>query len=651
MAHRVAKLALANAEIPFVSTQLSRGALIPDMDVGQRLPKQFWGGEASYEFGTVQVTYAENVMPVAEGWKSVSYRYVFSSPTEDGATIRGSVSGTPTDFPAPTAGYYDCIELRHSDPNQIETAGGAALGAVMRDKDVSYLMLNSSTFTEFGDSTTAWYRLPISYGASGDWAPLSIWDATWAKLDWFSSRYTTNLTFEQYETVTTAIPAGYQFICMPRTGILFFGSIRESGADLDYTTGAVWQYGCTDQTGTLAAITADWKLYQFIENLPFNSTEVTCITGSQGYLIVASGNQVAWALASGNKFNFASYANNAVTGSDVRIPEELIGEITALAAVPGGFIIFSEQNAVAAFYSSTNFAVPWTFRKISGAGGVRSARSITKYDHQGAIYAMTSVGLQKILLNVAVDVDPAFNDYVSARRIDVRNEVTGHVEQAELSANLRTSCNLIGSRYLVVSCGTVQDTLSNFAWVYDLALKRWGKLDTQHTSVYQLQDSEESVDMTIADLGVDTLISDYGEATIDSFITDPVAILSHTRQKLGLLQVSGKTKQAVLGQGEDGDSSQALLQFSSLQFTRNRNMTLQMIDLDGVQSVEMSLYPSYDGRNIGSALSSDFWSHVETSGDFTRFGGMITAQSFTFQITGKFDLSTVLVRATSEGVQ
>lgn len=650
MAHRVAKFALSAAEIPFVSTQLTRGALVPDLDVGQRLPRQFWGSETSYEFGTVQVTYAENVMPVAEGWKSVSYHGVFSSPTEDAATILGSVGGTPTAWDAPTSGYFDTLELRHSDPLNLEASLGVPAGVVTTDRDVTYLITNFSEFPEFGESTTAWYKFPDSYGVASKWQPLSVWDAARAQLDWVSSRYSPGNTLQPYQSLTSAIPSGFQFICIPQTGILYFGTM--SPAPLFYRTGAVWQYGCTDQTGTLAAIVSpDWLDHQFIRNLPFKSTDVTCICASQGYLLVAAKNQIAWALASNAQFNFATYANNAVTGSDVRVPEELIGEITALVAVPGGFIIFSEQNAVAAFYSSTNFAIPWTFRKISGAGGVRSQRNVSKYDSQGAVYAVTSVGLQKIMLNAALDVDAAFNDYLSAKRIDARNESTGKLDQVVLTANLSTTCSLVGSRYVVISCGTARETLSNFAWVYDIALKRWGKCDNQHSGVMQLQDSEVAADMTVADVGVDTLISDNGESTIASFVTDPVAQLSNTRQKLGFLQTSGKTRQAVLGQGEDGDDTVGVLQFSGIQFSRNRNMTLHMIDLDGVQSVSMNLYPSYDGRNVEDLLSTDFWSAVTTDGDFSRFGGFITAQSFTMQLIGKFDLSTVLVRATAEGVQ
>lgn len=658
MAHRVVKLALAAGQIPFVASQASRAALVPDLDMNTRVPRQFWGDDNSLDIGQVQVDYVENIMPVAEGWCSVSYTVVHESLLELGATIvPTTLTGTPAP-PAPAAGYSDCSELYHSDPLDTESAGLAAHpddAFLLTNEDVLYLITGEGAPSLTGDLVIGWIYYPVKY----DKLPRTLSTAPAAAASTIQQSLTSYQGYHQ--PLTTAYAAGVQLICVPGAGLVYYGTVK-----IEVTTGAppvttsykatssVIQWGCTDQAANLAIELADpvKAAHQFIRNLPSTTTEIRCICSSQGYLIVAHKNIISWALFSNLQFNFQSYANNAITGSDSRVPEELVGDVTALVAVPGGFIIFSETNAVAAFYSSTNFAVPWTFRQISGAGGVRSNRNVSRDHIGGKIYAVTTAGLQQISLNSAVSVSPVFDDYLTGKRSESRDEETGKIITGDLTATLQAGCNVIGSRYVVVSCTSNYDNLYEFAWIYDVHLKRWGKVNQVHTGIAQLKESDSPEDMTILDIGPEIPVEMFGEATIDSFVTDPTAEITAYRQQLGLVRPDGSIYRVVLGQGELGEIAPGgFLQVSGLQLTRNRMMTLQRVEFEGTQTATMQLFPSYDGRTVEDAIGTDFWSLVATDEDLTVFGGMITAQNFAFNLQGNFDLSTVIVRATTEGQQ
>lgn len=68
------KVSLNAARFPLISTKGSRSVFIPGLDSAPRTPRQFVGTEPSTDYNTAQILYIENVMPVAEGLRSVGYQ-------------------------------------------------------------------------------------------------------------------------------------------------------------------------------------------------------------------------------------------------------------------------------------------------------------------------------------------------------------------------------------------------------------------------------------------------------------------------------------------------------------------------------------------------------------------------------------------------
>lgn len=67
------KLAVNSARFPLISTKASRSVYIPGLDSAPRTPRQFVGAEQATDYNVPQAIYMENVMPVAEGLRSVRF--------------------------------------------------------------------------------------------------------------------------------------------------------------------------------------------------------------------------------------------------------------------------------------------------------------------------------------------------------------------------------------------------------------------------------------------------------------------------------------------------------------------------------------------------------------------------------------------------
>lgn len=67
------KVALNAARFPLVSTKGNRAVFIPGLDSAPRTPRQYVGAEPSVDYNTPQVLYMQDVVPVAEGLRSVGY--------------------------------------------------------------------------------------------------------------------------------------------------------------------------------------------------------------------------------------------------------------------------------------------------------------------------------------------------------------------------------------------------------------------------------------------------------------------------------------------------------------------------------------------------------------------------------------------------
>lgn len=236
------------------------------------------------------------------------------------------------------------------------------------------------------------------------------------------------------------------------------------------------------------------------------------ITGSNGYLIGYDATTVYWS----SPINPTDFTPSLSTGAGSAKVTAARGAITCVLPINDGFIVYTTRNAVAATYSNnTNF--PWNFREIPNSNGVVSPKHVSFDSNYAGHYAWTTGGLQLVSRQQAELVAPAVSDFLRGDMFEEwigphkdRHQAkveTGYdvgyesqlqaypeaehqmsaepnlLRQYQIPKHMKLQVRVIGSRFVVVSYGWPSKL--THALVYDLGLRRWGKLRFEHTDVFE----------------------------------------------------------------------------------------------------------------------------------------------------------------------
>jgi len=432
---------------------------------------------------------------------------------------------------------------------------------------------------------------------------------------------------EADSSVTYAYVDGKTFVCYSRL----------KSADTTPVDMSIMQWD--EVTKTLIPATP------LLANVPFAAGEIDGVAASNGFLLLWSGLSVAWAPFNGTAFDFSPFNLGAFTGAGNQIPEDVKGKITALVSVPGGFIIFTTKNAVAANYYAQSISSPWVFREIPNAGGIEEYEQATVYASLGEVYAYTTAGLQRMSLNSAEVVYPEVSDFIAGRETE-RYDFGAHaLLKGGTSVDLFTKVTVIATRYIVVSYGYYPNVFS-YALVYDLAMKRWGKLRVVHRDCFYYTQKTEPGALTYS-MMQDVSYSDAEEdgLTYESAIA-PVQKISTAHHSLAFLTRSGEVKIAIWTDQTRTPEDQAVIILGRVQLTRSSNTQFNRAEAEGVQSGNMFLSPSYNGRNLEAAIPLI---DVERTDGYLCQGEMVDCKNFNLIIEGAFNLTTIVVEATTAG--
>lgn len=379
-----------------------------------------------------------------------------------------------------------------------------------------------------------------------------------------------------------------------------------------------------------------------ITNLPFPVGEIDGISSSSGYLLVWSGLTIAWAPFNGAAFDYTIYANGNFTGSGYQIPEDVQGPITAIIAMAGGFIAFTTRNAIGASYHSQTITAPWVFREIPDAGGMDSYEQATVEGSLGRLIAYTTSGMQSLSLNSAELTFPAVSDFIAGRSSERYDTGSHTVIPGTVSVDLFTKIAAVGNRYVVVSYGYYPGTFS-FALVYDLGLKRWGKMRIPHRDCFYYTQKPVAAGLTYAML----LDVSYAATAPETYAATNLAPdrVTAAQHALAFLKPTGEV---VLGiwSDEARTEDEAVAIIGRIQLSRSSNVQFNTVEVEGLKSGGVEIMPSYDGRNLAA---TELLTPIISDGDFLKAGSMIDCKNFNLVVEGTFDLSTIIIEGTTAG--
>lgn len=476
----------------------------------------------------------------------------------------------------------------------------------LRDEDENVVLYSPGGGKNYvyNDTTSAWTSttIPSIYGKAFDGTS----DPTYSK-------------------VTYAYVDGFTFVCFSRLKSNDATPVDMSLLYWNSTTKALAQPGA------------------LISNLPFTAGTIDGITSAAGYLIVWSGITIAWAPFNGTAFNFTSYANGAFTGAGNQIPEDVQGTIRSIIPVAGGFVAFTNRNAIGASYVSNNLNAPWIFREIPDAGGLESYEQATVEGSLGKVLAYTTVGMQSISLNSSESVHPELSDFIASRELEYYNSATQTLTQSTVAGDLYTKVTAVGNRYLVVSYGTVPKRYS-YALVYDFVVQRWGKLVFNHTDCFYYNYGAESVPVTY---------SMFLSTSYSALSTIPYANLTETTNaftsaphSLAFLTSAGQVVIADWSKQERVTPDAGVIVIGRTQLSRSKFTQLNRVEMEGMGTGDVFVTPSYDGRTLATAEQLGLITSAE---DFKEYGSMVNCKNFNLIVQGAFDLSTIILEASPTG--
>lgn len=463
----------------------------------------------------------------------------------------------------------------------------------------------------------------------------------------------TSTTIVSQSAPTVAKLNGVTYICFPGLGLYTYnGSV-------------------TDGTGIYAG--------QKIANLVHvaltgvTDTLILGICSANGYLLLWDSANIIYNSNANNIFDFVP---SALTGASSFAAEDLKGNIVALLPISGGFVVYSSENAVGCTYSG-NISYPWVLKEIPGIGGITSPECVSWQANLDVHYIWCTNGFQQAMLSQdAIDDFPEVTDFIVAKVFEDFDETTLSFTSLSLTAQMLVKVNAINNRFIVVSYGV---TTYTHALVYDIDLKRWGKLRTTHIDCFQWNSPNYEGDFTaatyesLAPHSYDNLgNSIYNNETIPYFALSfgSSEIPEQPKETIAFLQEDGTvviidfSLATVLGyEYADFDVSYDYLgsfdytynSFSSpntingvillgkYQLRRSSGIIHQRGVVEGVSDVSPFSYniiPTFDGKTMQSPIAGIA---IQT-GDETRiFGKRVTCTNFSILLVGVFDMSSLLL--------
>ncbi len=204
-----------------------------------------------------------------------------------------------------------------------------------------------------------------------------------------------------------------------------------------------------------------------------------------GYLVIYNTEAVAWS----STIDPTDFSPSSATGAGGGSVADLAGEIVFIVPNSTGFLVYTEANTVSATYTG-NRQYPFKFREVDLSKGAASLSRVAFEANSSIHYVYSKAGLQAVSSQRSEILLPEVTDFLGGRTIEDFDPVTDEFTSTELAITLQKRLTFIGSRYLVISYGA---TTYTHALVYDVALKKLGKLRHTHVDCFEYIDDQQEV--------------------------------------------------------------------------------------------------------------------------------------------------------------
>lgn len=373
------------------------------------------------------------------------------------------------------------------------------------------------------------------------------------------------------------------------------------------------------------------NMLEVVELKGLNSVDILGVTHANNYLIAYTADTIHWS----SSLDSTDFVPQLATLAGSIIPLHVRGAIVGCRPTRDGFIIFTTVNMVKATFSGDP-EFPFRFMEIVGSGGVTSLDHVSADNNSDAYYCWTNKGIQAApktgeeVANLFPEVTDfltghVFEDYIgdttkqpSTNESEVWSSQTqswpdtpegyNELKQYTFTGTMQVRVALVANRFLVVSYGIPSSPTLTHAVVYDISMKRWGKLRTPHMECFELD-----------------------PATQTSYLVEP-------NHSMAFLATNGVVSTLDLETATTDTDS--VIFFGKLQGTRSRITTLHSIEVESTlpKKATLSVLTSLDGKNFNPAIYP--MRQIDTK-HLSVWLMRTTGINHSFKLTGTFDISSM----------
>ena len=325
--------------------------------------------------------------------------------------------------------------------------------------------------------------------------------------------------------------------------------------------------------------------------------DILGIAASSGYLVAYSYSAFYWS----SLLLPTDFEPSQVTGAGGGDVSGIAGDIAFATSHTKGVVIYSKANAVMASYSG-NKRYPFNLRELPASKGGISLDLIAYEANSAAQFVYTTAGMQLVSGTEAEVILPEVTDFLASGIFEDFAEDTLTFSSSEV-VTLKKKIKLIASRYLVISYGVYEFT---HALVYDLALKRLGKIKLTHKDVFEYIGTQPEIAKESLCFLLDT-----GEVVYMKY-----------EYGTGVL-ITGK-----------------------LQYRRGKMTTLLGVEVENCSSGTLYALPALDGKMLETAVTGV---PAIAGSSLKTWKFRDTAKSHSLVLLGTFKLNTLVVQLTTHG--
>lgn len=359
---------------------------------------------------------------------------------------------------------------------------------------------------------------------------------------------------------------------------------------------------------------------------------------------------------------------------------QIRGNINFCVPIANGFMIYATENVVSAQYSG-NPAAPFTYREVTGSMGVQKLNDVAYDSNLGSHFAWTKNGFQELQVQKAQEIFPeltqffrdglvedfnpeqGFSEEISGNAgIDYGGEETfvgpatgfefkGAVDRVALVQNLKLK--LVANRYLTISYGSADNGPYHWAWIFDLHLKKWGRLKGLHADIFAYDFGPKLDYLTWTELGTDTW-TDLGSASWNELVDEipepedynfHLAFLAPNGQ-ITLLERSDVTDSRIVGGEDKGYVNDSSIVLGRIVQENTKGINVQQIELQkiGYESTA-TVYYSRTNSTKQYDLLKDIVPRFRGD-EVGRFDMRVTARHMSMSLNGRFNLVNSYVHCT-----